>query len=91
MSRALYRHLEANPEMRARSMTDPVYAATLHGLAEILDRLEGALRTEGLPADARDRVTAQVILDYLGTDALNAIRRQSLATLLAYTAKDGTS
>lgn len=69
---ALREHLDRNPEARHAALHDPEYAAEVHRLRMVLVHLDTALTAEGLPGEARQRISARLVADHLGTDEANA-------------------
>lgn len=65
-------HLADNPDARRASLHDAEYAAEVHRLRTVLDRLGHALAAEGATEDMARRVGARLVTDLLGTDESNA-------------------
>ncbi|MEU2487054.1 hypothetical protein ABZ593_20900 [Streptomyces sp. NPDC012617] len=68
---ALREHLDRNPQARHAALHDPQYAAEVHRLRTVLGHLDAALADEGLTVEARQRISARLVADCLGTDEAN--------------------
>ncbi|MGA4980181.1 hypothetical protein [Streptomyces cinereoruber] len=74
-----------NPEVRRRTLNDPLATAGVQQLRSILEQLDRLLVAEGLDEAARQRVKTGLTTGSLGTDEDLARRReqQTLAAGLA--------
>lgn len=78
---ALAEFFTANPETHWAALHDPVLAAEVARMRDVLDRLDGALEAEGLDVEARGRVGVRLVTDCLLTDEARAaqLERERLA------------
>ncbi|MEW2066661.1 hypothetical protein [Streptomyces sp. NPDC007346] len=67
----LREHLDRNPNAQRAALHDAQYAADVHRLRTVLDRLGHALAAEGVTESAARRIGARLVTDLLGTDEAN--------------------
>ncbi|KPI33281.1 hypothetical protein OV450_1369 [Actinobacteria bacterium OV450] len=74
--------LAGDPAQARAAMHDPLFAASLHQLGGMLDRLDALLGDEGLDEAARERVKARLVADSLPRTAdIDRLRDLAAATV----------